>query len=265
MIKAKKSLGQNFLIDKNIIRKIINLVKLEKKNIIEIGAGHGALTDEILKKKPNLLNIIDKDIILYKKLKIKYSGVKNVKLFNDDILDFDLESLVKKNSIIIGNLPYNISSQILVKILRFKKWPPNFENLIFMFQKELGEKILGVCPSVNYGRLSILSNYRLNFLNKFLVSKNCFFPKPKIDSTVLLFQPINNKSYVIKDIENLEKVTQLFFSNKRKMINKTFKKLKINNDEFIKNLNIDLTLRPEKISENLFYKITEFYEKKLIK
>ena len=141
---AKKSLGQNFLIDKNIIRKIINLVKLEKKNIIEIGAGHGALTDEILKKKPNLLNIIEKDIFLYKKLKMKYSNIKNVKIYNDDILDFNLESLVKKNSIIIGNLPYNISSQILVKILRFKKWPPNFENLIFMFQKELGEKILGI-------------------------------------------------------------------------------------------------------------------------
>ena len=141
---AKKSLGQNFLIDKNIIRKIINLVKLEKKNIIEIGAGHGALTDEILKKKPNSLNIIEKDIFLYKKLKMKYSNIKNVKIYNDDILDFNLESLVKKNSIIIGNLPYNISSQILVKILRFKKWPPNFENLIFMFQKELGEKILGI-------------------------------------------------------------------------------------------------------------------------
>ena len=128
---TKKSLGQNFLIDKNIIRKIINLVKLEKKNIIEIGAGHGALTDEMLKKKPNFLNIIEKDISLYKKLKIKYSNIKNIRIYNDDILDFNLESVVRKNSIIIGNLPYNISSQILVKILRFKKWPPNFESLIF--------------------------------------------------------------------------------------------------------------------------------------
>ena len=96
MSYAKKSLGQNFLIDKNIIRKIINLVKLEKKNIIEIGAGHGALTDEILKKKPNLLNIIEKDVSLYKKLKLKYSNIKNVRVYNDDILDFDLESLIKK-------------------------------------------------------------------------------------------------------------------------------------------------------------------------
>ena len=258
---AKKSLGQNFLIDKNIIRKIINLVKLEKKNIIEIGAGHGALTDEILKKKPNLLNIIEKDITLYKKLKIKYSEVKNVKIYNDDILDFNLESLVKKNSIIIGNLPYNISSQILVKILRFKKWPPNFENLIFMFQKELGEKILGIYPSANYGRISILSNYRLRFLSKFLVSKNCFFPKPKVTSMVILFKPKLKKLYNIENILNLEKITNFFFSNKRKMINKTIKK--ILNDQDIKSINgLKLNSRPSEIKPETYYRITELFEKK---
>ena len=258
---AKKSLGQNFLIDKNIIRKIINLVKLEKKNIIEIGAGHGALTDEILKKKPNLLNIIEKDITLYKKLKIKYSRVKNVKIYNDDILDFNLESLVKKNSIIIGNLPYNISSQILVKILRFKKWPPNFENLIFMFQKELGEKILGIYPSVNYGRLSILSNYRLKFLSKFLVSKNCFFPKPKVTSMVILFKPKLKKLYNIKNILNLEKITNFFFSNKRKMINKTIKKI-LNEREIKSIIGLKLNSRPSEIKPETYYKITELFEKK---
>ena len=258
---AKKSLGQNFLIDKNIIRKIINLVKLEKKNIIEIGAGHGALTDEILKKQPNLLNIIEKDISLYKELKIKYSGVKNVKIYNYDILDFNLEKLVKKNSIIIGNLPYNISSQILVKIIRFKRWPPNFENLIFMFQKELGEKILGACPSVKYGRLSILANYRLNFLDKFLVSKNCFFPKPKVTSMVILFKPKLRKLYNIKNILNLEKITNLFFSNKRKMINKTIKKI-LNEREIKSIIGLKLNSRPSEIKPETYYKITELFEKK---
>ena len=258
---AKKSLGQNFLIDKNIIRKIINLVKLEKKNIIEIGAGHGALTDEILKKKPNLLNIIEKDIFLYKKLKMKYSNIKNVKIYNDDLLDFNLESLVKKNSIIIGNLPYNISSQILVKILRFKKWPPNFENLIFMFQKELGEKILAIYPSANYGRISILSNYRLRFSSKFLVSKNCFFPKPKVTSMVILFKPKLKKLYNIENILNLEKITNFFFSNKRKMINKTIKK--ILNDQDIKSINgLKLNSRPSEIKPETYYRITELFEKK---
>ncbi len=258
---TKKSLGQNFLVDKNIIRKIINLVKLEKKNIIEIGAGHGALTDEILKKKPNLLNIIEKDINLFKELKMKYSGVKNIKIYNDDILNFNLESLTTKNSIIMGNLPYNISSQILVKILRFKKWPPNFENLIFMFQKELGEKILGKCPNANYGRLSILSNYRLKFVSKFLVSKNCFFPKPKVTSMMILFKPILKKKYSIENILNLEKITNFFFSNRRKMINKTIKK--ILNEPQIKSItSLKLNSRPSEIRPETYYKITELFEKK---
>ena len=85
---------------------------------------------------------------------MKYSGVKNIKIHNDDILNFNLESLIKKNSIIIGNLPYNISSQILVKILRFKKWPPNFENLIFMFQKNLEKKFL------DYALLLTMGDYQ---------------------------------------------------------------------------------------------------------
>ena len=214
-----------------------------------------------LKKKPNLLNIIEKDIFLYKKLKMKYSNIKNVKIYNDDILDFNLESLVKKNSIIIGNLPYNISSQILVKILIFKKWPPNFENLIFMFQKELGEKILGIYPSANYGRISILSNYRLRFLSKFLVSKNCFFPKPKVTSMVILFKPKLKKLYNIENILNLEKITNFFFSNKRKMINKTIKK--ILNDQDIKSINgLKLNSRPSEIKPETYYRITELFEKK---
>ena len=132
---AKKSLGQNFLVDKNIIRKIINITSIKNKNIVEIGPGYGSLTDEILKKKPKLISIIEKDFFLYNQLKSKYSNIKNIKIYNADILDFDLEKIVKNNSIIFGNLPYNISSQILVKIIKFKKWPPKFDNLIFMFQK----------------------------------------------------------------------------------------------------------------------------------
>ena len=142
MIFTKKSLGQNFLIDQNIIKKIINLTNINKKNIVEIGSGKGALTDEILKKNPKSLIIIEKDINLAEQLKLKYTGVKNVKIFNADILNFNIESTIKENSIIFGNLPYNISSQILVKFLRFRKWTPKYKELIFMFQKELGEKII---------------------------------------------------------------------------------------------------------------------------
>ena len=160
-----------------------------------------------------------------------------------------------------GNLPYNISSQILVKFLKFKKWPPRFSNLVFMFQKEMSERILGKFNSNNYGRLSILTDFRLKILKRFDVSPNCFFPKPKIDSTVLCFEPKKNISHDIKDINNLEKITNILFSNKRKMINKSIKKIfkDYNNIKLIKDL--DLTKRPSEIPPSIYYEITELYER----
>ena len=150
MSLAKKSLGQNFLTDRNIIKKIINLVNIKDKDVIEIGPGRGALTDEILKKKPKSLILIEKDYKLFESLRNKFSDNKNIKIFNADILKFNLERIINfKKSIIFGNLPYNISSQIFVKIIRFKKWLPNFDNLILMFQKEFGEKIIGKYKSIN--------------------------------------------------------------------------------------------------------------------
>ena len=255
----KKSLGQNFLIDKNITKKIVSLTDVSNQNIIEIGAGNGALTDELIKKKPKSLILIEKDDKLVQILKSKYQKLKFIKIFNHDILDFNLENVVKKNSILFGNLPYNISSQIIIKILKFKKYPPKYKNLIFMFQKELGDRIIGKFPSKHYGRLSVISNYKLNVLNKFLVSPNCFFPRPKVNSIVIHFQPKKNNSYLIKNLSNLEKITQVFFSNKRKMINKNLKKL-FNKHQIIKLSNINFKLRPAEIKPEIYYRITKIYE-----
>ena len=257
---AKKSLGQNFLIDNNIIKKIINIIDIENKNIIEIGAGKGALTNEIVKKKPKSLSIIEKDFYLSKELNLKYKNNKIVKIYNFDVLKLNIEKLCRKNSVIFGNLPYNISSQILVKILKFKKWPPKFTDLILMFQKELGEKILGKFPSTNYGRLSILTSYRLKILRKFLVSPNCFLPKPKVTSLVIHFKP-QLSTIILKDISNLEKITNIIFSNKRKMINKNIKKILSKKDISSIN-NLKLNLRPAEIEPEIFYNIAKLYEKR---
>ncbi len=256
----KKSLGQNFLIEKNIVRKILSLTSFKGKNIIEIGPGKGALTDEIIKMKPKLLILIEKDEALANYLNSKYSLEKTVKIYNTDILNFNFEKINKNKIIIIGNLPYNISSQILIKILRYKKIKTKFEDLIFMFQKELGEKIIGKFPSKNYGRLSIITNFKLRVIKKFLVSANCFFPKPKVTSMVIHFKTLKKNLFNINNISNLEKITNILFSNKRKMINKRI--IHILDNRKIKKLpNLNLKLRPEKISPEIFYKITELYEK----
>tara|TARA_X000000950_G_scaffold287740_1_gene401303 strand:+ start:887 stop:1672 length:786 start_codon:yes stop_codon:yes gene_type:complete len=258
---AKKSLGQNFLVDKNLIKKIVDIEKIEGRNIIEIGPGQGAMTDEILKRKPKSLSIIEKDFTLEKNLREKYKKYKFVYSFNKDILKFNLEKLcVKNNTIIYGNLPYNISSQILVKILKFKVWPPKFDSLILMFQKELGDKIIGKFPSKNYGRLSILSNFRLNVINKFKISPNCFIPKPKVTSMLIHFKPKKN-IFEIKKIENLERITNIFFSNKRKMINKNIKKI-INYQKILNIPGLKMTLRPSEIKPEIYYRITEILERK---
>ena len=255
----KKSLGQNFLIDKNIIKKIINLSNIQNRHVIEIGPGNGELTDEIIKNKPKSITLIEKDFDLTKKLKRKYSENQNLIIFNDDILKFNLEKIIKKESMIIGNLPYNISSQILVKIIKFKKWPPNFFDLIFMFQKELGEKIIGLYQTPDYSRISILANSRLKVIKKFFVSPNCFRPIPKITSMVIHFKP-KSTLLNIKNILKLEEITKIFFSNKRKMINKNIKKLLTQKQ--IKSLNqLNLKSRPSELKPEMYYKIAKLYEK----
>ena len=257
----KKSLGQNFLLDKNIIKKIINLSSLKDRNVIEIGPGKGSLTSEIIKQNPKSLTLIEKDNNLSKNLKIRYLKSEKIKIFNVDVLKFDIEKIYKTNSVIIGNLPYNISSQILVKILKSKIWPPKFKDLVLMFQKELGDKIISNYPSANYGRISILANLRLKFLNKFVVSPNCFFPKPKVNSLVIHFRPITKKEFCIMDINNLEKITNILFSSKRKMINKNIKKI-LKSSELKKLGKLNLNLRPSELSPDIYYKITEILEQR---
>ena len=256
---AKKSLGQNYLIDKNIIKKIVNLAEIQGKKIIEIGPGKGALTNEILNRKPKLLSLIEKDSRLVEELKKKYYKNDIIKIYHADVLNIDLKKIITNGSIIFGNLPYNISSQILVKILKINSWPMNYTDLVLMFQKELADKIVGKFSTSNYGRISIITNYKLDILNKFLVSPNCFFPKPKVNSQILHFKPKKKKLYNIENLNNLEKVTNIIFSNKRKMINKNLIKV-LKKKDIIKIKGLRTNLRPSEIKPEIYYKITELFE-----
>ena len=260
MIKAKKSLGQNFLIDQNIIKKIVKLASIKNMNVFEIGAGTGNLSREILNNQPKTLTLVEKDEVLFSKLKEDFTTENNLKLIHEDILNLEINKYLMPNTIIFGNLPYNISTQILVKLIS-NKWPPNYSKLILMFQKEVAERLLAKYKTNKYGRLKIISNWRLKILDHFNISKNCFLPKPKVDSTVLIFEPVFNQSFKISNIKNLEKITHLFFSKRRKMINKVFYDLFDGNPIHAKKLNIDLSIRPYQLSENEYYKIVEYYEK----
>ena len=153
----KKSLGQNLLIDKNIIKKILSSTDIRNKNVVEIGPGTGNLTKEIIKLKPKKLLLIEKDKNLYSKLQKSFASDKSIQTINLDILKFNLKDLEFDRFTVFGNLPYNISSQILVKFINFYDDTSNYKKIIFMFQKEVGQKIIANFKTKNYSRLSILT------------------------------------------------------------------------------------------------------------
>jgi 16S rRNA (adenine1518-N6/adenine1519-N6)-dimethyltransferase len=258
VIRAKKSLGQNFLIDKNIIDKITNTVSIAGNEVLEVGPGTGNLTKEILKKNPSKMYLVEKDTYLAENLEEIID--ERIKIFNEDILKFD-ENLLSKNKIIVfGNLPYNISTEILnTWITRLKNdyW---FSDLVLMFQKEVADRIIAQFNCSDYGRLSILANWRLN-INKICdISPDSFSPKPKIQSTLIHFTPKKNFAE-IKDPLNLEKITRIFFSHRRKMLKKPFNQIFNGNNDLLNKLNIDLNLRPQNLDFDTYYKLTIEYEK----
>ena len=259
MIKAKKSLGQNFLIDKNIINKITDIVNIESKSILEIGPGTGNLTRSLIKKKPKKFYVIEKDKRLILQLKKEFQN--QIILINEDVLNIDENYLCKEKLIVFGNLPYNISTEILCKwILNLNNRKFWFENLILMFQKEVADRILSEYNSTKYGRLSILANWKLNIKKIIDVKPNCFSPKPKIDSSLFYFSPKDN-FFKLQNSYNLEKVTRIFFNQRRKMIKKPFNQLFSGNKDISLKLNIDLNLRPQNLNYETYYMLTNEYEK----
>jgi 16S rRNA (adenine1518-N6/adenine1519-N6)-dimethyltransferase len=258
VIKAKKSLGQNFLIDQNIIYKIINTVPITDNEILEVGPGTGNLTKEILKNNPSKMYLVEKDTFLAESL--KEINDERVKIFNQDILKFDENSLSKNKIIVFGNLPYNISTEILSTWITNLKNDYWFSDLILMFQKEVADRIIAQFNTSSYGRLSILANWRLN-INKICdILPESFSPRPKIQSTLIHFTP-KEKFIEIKDPINLEKITRIFFSHRRKMLKKPFNQIFNGNNDLLKKLNIDLNLRPQNLDFNTYYKLTIEYEK----
>ena len=257
MIKAKKSLGQNFLIDKNILEKITTITNIKDKIILEVGPGTGNLTSYILKKNPKKIFVIEKDDNLALNLKNKFDN--KIIIINNDILKLDETVLFQDKVIVFGNLPYNISTEILSKwIINLNEgfW---FECLILMFQKEVADRIIAKFNTSNYGRLSVLSNWKLNIKKVCDIKPGSFYPKPKVDSSLLFFHP--KKNFIkLNNPKNLERITRIFFNQRRKMLKKPYNQL-FNGDQKVSDkLNINLNLRPQNLNLETYYKLAYEYE-----
>ena len=258
MIRAKKSLGQNFLTDRNVLEIIVNTTRIKDKNILEIGPGTGNLTSFILKKNPKKVYVIEKDNILAEHLISTFKD--QLTIINDDILNIDENSLFKEKVTVFGNLPYNISTEILCKwILNLKEnfW---FDCLVLMFQKEVADRIIAKFNNSTYGRLSILANWKLKVKKICDIKPESFSPKPKIESSLLFFSPKPN-FHKIKDPKNLEKITRIFFSHRRKMLKKPFNQIFNGNTDLLNKVNVDGKLRPQNLDFDTYYKLAIEYEK----
>ena len=256
-IVAKKSLGQNFLIDHNILEQIVNTVEIKNKEILEIGPGSGNLTQYILKKKPKKVYVIEKDNNLSLLLHEKFND--EIDIINEDVLTISEDKISQEKLTVFGNLPYNISTEILSKwIVNLSKkfW---FDELILMFQKEVANRIVAKSGTSNYGRLSILTNWKLNVKKIIDIKPESFSPRPKIDSSLLVFFP-KKKFFNLKNPKNLEMITRVFFNQRRKKIKNPFNQIFRNSKEISEKLGVDLNLRPQNLDPDTYYKITKEYE-----
>ena len=226
MFKHKKHLGQNFLINKNITKKIAEIGIINREsNILEVGPGSGGLTQELIKINAKKIFAIEFDKDLKPELEKIKKNFNNFDYIISDALTFDEKKIFKKNVIIFGNLPYNISLKLLIKWIYSEPWPPFYNQMVLMFQKEVAERIIATSNNKKYGRISILSDARLNIKFHFNISKKEFNPEPKVDSTVLSFTPKKNSNFKLDDLNILSELTKKIFNTKRKVVSKALKKI----------------------------------------
>tara|TARA_B100000242_G_scaffold294092_1_gene274699 strand:- start:4302 stop:5081 length:780 start_codon:yes stop_codon:yes gene_type:complete len=249
--KPKKKLGQNFLVDEKLNNFISKLGNINREDtVLEIGPGKGNLTKFLINENPKKLILIEKDNYLANELKIKFKGID---VINEDYLDVDEKNLNLNNTIVYGNLPYNVSSQILIKLIKLETI--KFKKLILMFQKEMADRILADTNTKSYGRLSIISQWRMNITKIKDILPQSFRPIPKIMSTLLKFEP-KQDYYKIKEIKKLEFVTNTFFNYRRKMIKKPLGLLFKDVDKIKKKYNLNINERPQKLNPLIYYKLS---------
>jgi 16S rRNA (adenine1518-N6/adenine1519-N6)-dimethyltransferase len=254
--QARKRFGQNFLHDDNVIRNIVKSIRPKVgDNMVEIGPGMGAITEQLLEATEGYLNVVELDRDLIPGLKVKFFNHPGFKIHEADALKFDFMSLkVDERPLrIVGNLPYNISTPLIFHLLSYAS---NVKDMHFMLQKEVVQRMAAGPGENNYGRLSIMSQYFCNVQHMFDVGPESFQPAPKVDSAIVRLVPYKTLPHPVKDHKTLENVVRQSFSMRRKTLRNNLKT--IITDEQLSELGIDASLRPERLSLADFAAISDF-------
>tara|TARA_B100000989_G_scaffold59175_1_gene40341 strand:- start:4484 stop:5344 length:861 start_codon:yes stop_codon:yes gene_type:complete len=261
-LTPKKSLGQNFILDLNITNKIAKLANCSKKKIIEIGPGPGSLTRSILLEGAESVVAIEKDLRMINCLKeLKIICDEKLNLINNDILNLTLNSLGPFPKSIIGNLPYNISSKLIISWLKEMHYNKNvkIDNITITIQKELADRLISSKDTKEYGRISVYTQLLSNVSRLLELSPSNFYPKPKVFSSVINIIPLEKPRFKV-NLETFEKIVKQAFGNRRKMLRQSLKNL--GGDKLLEMSNVNSSLRAENLSVEDFCFISNIFDKK---
>ena len=258
-LKAKKRFGQNFLHDKNIINQIVKSSSCDGRFIVEVGPGPGLLTNAILEKKIKKVLAIETDktfLPILEELKEKHP--KKFEFIINDALKVDLDKLISEKYSVISNLPYNISVPFIISLL-IKEQPVKWEKLTLTVQKEVADRMMAKINTKQYGRLSVLTQWRCKIKKICEIKPSCFIPPPKVISTVISIEPKNN--ILTPSVENFQKIVSYAFGFRRKTLKKSLSKLEIDINKLADFCEIDLSLRAQNLSVDDYINLTIGYEK----
>jgi 16S rRNA (adenine1518-N6/adenine1519-N6)-dimethyltransferase len=262
-LRAKKSLGQNFLLDLNLTARIARAAgPLDGVTVIEVGPGPGGLTRALLAEGARHVVAIERDeraIAALREIEVHYPG--RLTVIEGDALDFDPRPHLDGGTArIVANLPYNIATPLLIGWLTAEPWPPWYDRMVLMFQREVAERIVAQPGSKTYGRLSVLSGWRAQAKILFDIAPSAFVPPPKVTSSVV--QLIPRASPLACDANALQRVTESAFGQRRKMLRQSLKSLGVDASALLAEAEIEPTARAEEIPVDGFVRLARAFSAK---
>jgi len=266
-LRAKKSLGQNFIFDFNLTRRIARAAGVEGANVLEVGPGPGGLTRALIAEGAERVIAVERDARCLPALhEIAAAKTGALEIVESDALDVDEAALLRRLNIaapvaVVANLPFNVGTALLIKWLSVKTWPPWWSSLTLMFQKEVALRISADPGTEHYGRLSVLARFRTKSRILFDVSRSAFVPPPNVTSAVVRLDPLPSPR-CDAELADLEAVTAAAFGQRRKMLRGSLKALTDDTEAILADANVPGTARPEELDLSQFCALAKAYRKR---